>query len=346
MTGAPLTNGELLVGDARQLLRELPPSSVDCVITSPPYFALRDYGQPGQLGLEANVGQWVTGVADVCDELARVLKPTGVLWLNIGDSYSSHPKQGAVKKGLLLGPQRLAIELAERGWIIRNYIVWAKKNPMPSSVGDRFSNGHETVLFCVRSNRYFFDLDAVREAHRTPPQAKRPKAKNYQYLPDGAVPEGGQIDLNRGLSRLKARGLVGHPLGRNPSDVWHLSTAAYHGAHFATFPMALVERPLLATCPQKVCVACGAPWWREPVDRTRRPVQLGELRPDCDCGGETMPGLVVDPFMGAGTTALAAEQHGRRWLGIELNPGYADLTRQRIARARIQQPKEDKEKTP
>ncbi len=251
--------GQILIGDARKRLRELSAASIDCCITSPPYYQLRDYGQKDQLGLEATVDDWVNNLAGVCDDIARVLKPTGALFLNVGDQYSSHVQQGAAFKSLLLGPQRLAIELAKRGWIIRNYIVWAKKNPMPSSVADRFTSSHEVLLFCVRSRFYHFDLDAVREPHLTPSQPKRPKSADYQYLPTHAVPEGGLVDLNRGLGALKARGLVGHPLGGNPRDVWHLPTAAYHGAHFATFPVALVERPLLATCPEKVCVECGVP---------------------------------------------------------------------------------------
>jgi DNA modification methylase len=307
------------------------------VITSPPYYALRDYGRDGQLGLEPNVEGWVINLANVCDELARVLKPTGSLFLNVADGYSNHVRQGAAFKSLLLGPQRLAIELARRGWVIRNQIVWAKKNPMPSSVTDRFSNAYEVLLFCVRSRFYYFDLDAVREPHITPPQPKRSKSIGYQYLPDDAVPAGAQVDLNLGLSALKARGLVGHPLGGNPRDVWHLPTAAYHGAHFATFPISLVGKPLLATCPERVCQACGVPWKRQPANRTRKPVTLGALVPGCECASAWMPGVVLDPFLGSGTTALAAERHGRRWIGIELNPEYAELAEERLDRWRAEQ---------
>ncbi len=337
MSVAPLPTGQILIGDARQRLKELPEASIDCVITSPPYFALRDYGHDGQLGLEANVDGWVTNLADVCDEIARVLKPTGSLFLNVGDGYSNHVRQGAAFKSLLLGPQRLAIELARRGWIIRNQVIWAKKNAMPSSVTDRFSNANEVLLFCVRSRFYHFDLDVIREPHLTPKQPRRPKSLDYQYLPKHAVPEGAQVDLNMGLSSLKARGLVGHALGKNPSDVWQLPTAAYHGAHFATFPPALVEKPLLATCPERVCEACGVPWKRKPVDRSQQPPRLGALVPRCECNADHPPGVVLDPFLGSGTTALAAEKHGRRWIGIELNPEYAELAEARLERWRTEQ---------
>ena len=151
-----------LVGDAAKCLRELPPDSVDCIITSPPYFALRDYQESGQIGQEADIDGWVRELVAVAAECRRVLKPEGALWLNVGDGYSRHQREGAAKKCLLLGPQRLALALQADGWLVRNWVIWAKRNPMPSSVGDRLSNSHETVLLLTRSPRCFFDLDAIR----------------------------------------------------------------------------------------------------------------------------------------------------------------------------------------
>ena len=142
--------GHILLGDARERLAELTPGSVDCVITSPPYFALRDYGHPEQIGLESDVDGWVRALVAICRQLAHVLKPGGALWLNVGDGYSNHVRQGAPPKGLLLGPQRLALALAEDGWIMRNQIIWAKTNPIPSSVADRFSCGYEVLFLLVR----------------------------------------------------------------------------------------------------------------------------------------------------------------------------------------------------
>jgi site-specific DNA-methyltransferase (adenine-specific) len=337
--------GQILVGDAREKLKKIPDASIDCVISSPPYFQLRDYGQEQQLGLEATIDDWVAELDGICNQLARVLKPTGSLCLVVGDNYSSHASEGGAKKSLLLGPQRLAIALANSGWVIRNQVIWAKRNPMPSSVRDRFSSSYEVVLFCVRSSRYFFDLDAVRVPHTTPPQPKRPKARHYQYLPDEAIPDGQPIDLNLGLSAKKAAGEVGHPLGGNPRDCWHLATAAYHGAHFATFPLALVERPLLATCPERVCTGCGTPWEREPVDRRQRPPTLGPMRPTCSCDADWTPGVVLDPFMGAGTTAIAAEGHQRDWVGIELSPIYAGVANRRIQTWRKEQQRKQQKET-
>jgi DNA modification methylase len=333
---ARLPLGQIIVGDVRQRLVELPLSSVDTIITSPPYYNLRDYGHAKQLGLEADVDAWVDNLMGVCRSIAGVLKPSGSLWLNVGDSYSNHNRQGAAKKSLLLGPQRLILALAEDGWIVRNQIIWAKTNTMPSSVGDRLSCRYEMLFLLVRSPRYFFNLDAIRQPFKI--QAKRrPSAAGYRYLPDEVRPPDVGWDDNSGLSRMKVEGRVGHPLGANPGDVWQLPTACYRGAHFATFPVALVERPLLATCPEKVCARCGVPWQREPVDRNRQPVVIGGLVAGCDCGAGAVPGVVLDPFMGAGTVAIAAEKHGREWMGIELNPVYAALARGRLAEWRARQ---------
>lgn len=336
--------GQILLGDAREQLDKFPSASIDCVITSPPYYGLRDYGHPRQIGLERDVDAWVSEVVEVAERVARVLKPTGAMWLNVGDGYSSHAREGVAKKSLLLGPQRLAVALVHAGWSIRNQVIWAKTNPLPSSVGDRLSCGYEVLLLCVRSQRYYFDLDAIRVPLLTR-QPKRPSAARYRYLPDDAIPANGAIDDNRGLNRLKVAGRAGHPLGKNPSDVWHLPTAGYRGAHFATFPLSLVEKPMLATCPERVCEACGQPWRRQPVDRRRRLAVVGDLRPDCRCTAETRPGIVLDPFMGAGTVALAAEIHNRDWIGVDLNPAFVTLAESRLEAWRQQKAKQDKENT-
>jgi len=136
---------------------------------------------------------------------------------------------------------------------------------------------------------------------------------------------------NTGLDHLKRAGLVGHPLGKNPGDVWPLATAGYRGAHHAVFPERLVERPLLATCPEKVCSQCGRPWKREPIRTLGHLAVAGELLPTCQCNAESRPGIVLDPFMGSGTVASTATRLGRHWLGIELNPAFADLANERLS---------------
>lgn len=314
----------ILVGDALTRLRDLPDECVDCVITSPPYFGLRDYGVAGQLGQEAQVDAWANGIHKVCHELYRVLAPYGSLWLNLGDAYSAHARYGAAAKSLLLGPERVARLLLNDGWLLRNKVVWAKSNPLPSPSKDRLTNAHEFVYFLTKQPSYYFDLDAIREpltSHRKPSAGARTPQSALGVLAGG----------RDGLVAMGRKGLSGHPLGKNPSDVWQMGSSSYRGAHFATFPPELVRRPLLATCPLQVCTGCDQPW-----RRSLQPVTLigGQPQPrvfvPCSCQEPTRPGLVLDPFFGTGTVALMAQRYERDWLGIELNPDYVDLAKARL----------------
>lgn len=328
----------ILVGDVRQRLADVPAGSVDCVITSPPYYQLRDYGHGEQLGLETTVDEWAEALRDVLRDIGRVLKPTGVVWVNLGDSYSRHEKHGAPAKSLLLGPERFSLKLLDDGWIVRNKIVWAKSNPMPSSVRDRLSSTSEVIYLLTRSGSYFFDLDAIRTPHRSTraPRKESRSAPHIYPAPGAGAPAWGATG-NRALAELNDRGEVGHPLGKNPGDVWETGTASFRGAHFATFPIKLIERPLLATCPEKVCARCGRPWQRDPMRRLGQLAVRGELRQACNCDHGWRPGLVLDPFLGSGTVALAAIAHQRDWLGIELNPDYAAIAERRIAAVSLEQ---------
>jgi site-specific DNA-methyltransferase (adenine-specific) len=319
---------QILIGDAREVLPTLPANSVDCVITSPPYFRLRNYQEECQIGLEKHVDDYVHELLVVGRRLARVLKAGGSFWLNLGDTFSRGQPQGVREKSLVLAPERVAMALIEDGWVLRNKVVWAKTNPMPTSVRDRLSCTHEVVYFFVRERRYFFDLDAIRVPHRSKPSHPARHASMW------SVPESWRGPLtgsNTGLNRLKAQGLVGHPLGKNPGDVWHLATAGYRGAHHAVFPEKLVERPLLATCPENVCSRCGRPWTRDSVKTLGHLAVTGCLKPRCSCNTATRPGLVLDPFIGSGTVASVATRLGREWLGIELNPAFAKLTNERLS---------------
>lgn len=281
----------ILTGDAATRLAELPPESVDCVITSPPYFALRDYGHDDQLGLEATVDDWVAGLLPVFRQLGRVIKRTGSVWLNLGDSFSRHTKYGAPPKGLLLAPERLVLALAADGWLVRNKVVWAKSNPMPSSIQDRLTLTYEVVYFLSRSPRYWFDLDAIREPHRS---------------------GGGKAAAKVGYAKPTYRG-----------------------------PLGLVRRPLLATCPQAVCTACGQGWkrqytvrhlWNAKDQEATTTREAGDFI-RCDCEAPAVPGVVLDPFFGTGTVGAVACQNGRDWLGIELNPEYVRLAEDRLRSA-------------
>lgn len=318
----------ILVGDAYAMLRKLPDSFVDCVVTSPPYFRLRDYQHPGQIGLEEHVGLWVNALRTILAETKRVLVPTGSVWLNLGDRYSTG-RQGAPAKSMLLGPERLALALLDDGWVIRNKIIFAKRNPLPSPVRDRLSCTWEVIYLLVRQRQYFFELDGIRVPHTSTRRAAK-TSRAWSVPPEWRV----SPSSHSGLDALSATGRVGHPLGKNPGDVWRLSTASYRGPHHAVFPEALAEPPIKAGCPERRCTRCRCPWRRAIIRRLGQLAVRGRLRPGCGCRAASEPGVVLDPFMGSGTTAIAAERHGRNWLGIEINPAFARLAKARIEAAR------------
>lgn len=304
-------------GDALEVLRELADGSVDCCVTSPPYFGLRDYGVEGQLGAESSPAEFVEAMRAVFAEVRRVLADDGTLWLNLGDSYYSgrgnpgpnsadeknparrgwvrpvdRPGQSWAKPKDLLGiPWRVAFALQDDGWTLRNSIIWHKPNAMPESVTDRLSTRHENVFMFSKRARYWFDLDPIRERADT---ADRPGPRR-SYAPGSAS------SMNAGEHQTMKGPFAGLPLneaGKNPGDVWAIPTQPFPGAHFAVFPQALPERCILAGC-----------------------------KPG---------GTVLDPFSGSGTTGLAATKHGRRYVGIDLNREYLDLSlRTRLAQGAL-----------
>ncbi|GGK36489.1 methyltransferase [Pilimelia terevasa] len=310
----------LLRGDAVQVLAAMPPASVDCVVTSPPYWGLRDYAptgsQPGEVpyGLEPNVDEYVDRLVAVFAQIRRVLKPDGTAWLNLGDGYTAADrhtppvvgKEGEEGKRLpaknLVGvPWRTALALQSDGWWIRNAIVWAKTNPMPESVRDRLSCTYEMFFLLTASARYWFDLDPIRQPLLRPEAAdgsrvfggsrkgatggigataRRRGASKYSV--GSVMPRAGAVNLAPTGSRHTAA----HPRGKNPGDVWLLATRPYRGAHVAPFPVDLPMRAIAAGCPPG--------------------------------------GMVLDPFSGAGTTGLAALQLGRSYVGIDTVGAYHD----------------------
>lgn len=334
---APMTlpRNQIVVGDALDRLRRLPESSVDCVVSSPPYYSLRNYGADGQIGLERHVDEWIEQLAAISEQIARVLVPTGTFWLNLGDTYSGHPSQGAQRKSLLMAPERLALRLQGDGWIIRNKIVWAKPNPMPSSIPDRLNCTYEVIYVLARQPRYFFDLDAIRVPHwsavLTAGSGKPQAARNESWRGPNSMPA-------KGLHGIKASGRVGHPLGKNPGDVWTIAPGGFRSAHHAIYPLALAERMIAAGCPEARCAHCREPWKRNVIRGLGATAVRATLRPTCQCNATREPGLVLDPFMGSGTTAVAAEKLGRDWLGIELNPDFAAAARRRITDERRKPP--------
>jgi DNA modification methylase len=295
----------LLIGDALEQLRTLPDGSVDCIVTSPPYYGLRDYGAEGQYGLEETPAEYVETLRAVFTEARRVLADDGTLWLNLGDSYVCSPKGsesktngldgrsnhrttpagsggknggGLAAKQLLGIPWRTAFALQDHGWILRNEVIWSKPNAMPESVRDRLSTRHEHLFMFAKQPRYTFDLDAIRE-----PLA-RPEALSEGIVFGGSKGPGGNVSVY---------GAAGSTKGRNPGDVWEITTKPYPAAHFAVFPIDLPLR----------CIKAG-----------------------CRPGG-----TVLDPFSGSGTTGAAARQLGRRYVGIDLNPAYHELAKERFA---------------
>ena len=303
----------ILCGDALEMLRTLPDNSVHCCVTSPPYYALRDYGVDGQIGREDTPAQYVARLTDVFSEVRRVLRPSGTLWLNIADTYagkgnqgdSVDPKypngrtgqtvainrrvEGCKAKDMIGIPWMLAFALRDSGWYLRSDIIWMKANPMPESCKDRPSRCYEHVFLLTKSRSYYYDAAAIAEpvAESTPMRMRRKFGKN-KY--SAGIP--GQAHQHLNDYRPNGYAEEDIPLLRNKRDVWQINSVPYKGAHFAAYPPKLVETCLLAGCPQE--------------------------------------GIVLDPFLGSGTTAAVAKQMGRHYIGIELNPDYCELAKQRI----------------
>ncbi len=302
----------LLLGDAHDTLAQMPDGSVDCIVTSPPYYGLRDYGNPGQYGLEATPADYVETMRAVFSEARRVLADDGTLWLNIGDSYAypgtsgrqgskgqradrTHTAEGIrgtrtiPPKNLLMIPARVAIALQDDGWILRSEVIWAKRNLMPEAVTDRPTRAHEQIYLLTKSPQYHYDADAIREqSSKEQEEHNRRYARSYEAHTVRAAATGQPGNVNSvGIHSRPGKG------GRNARTVWTISQTPNPQAHFATFPMELPIRCIKAGC-----------------------------KPD---------GTVLDPFSGSGTSGEAARKLGRRYIGIDLNPAYHDLAKARFA---------------
>ena len=307
----------VIQGDCLEMLRTLPDASVQCCVTSPPYWGLRDYGVEGQLGLEATPDAYVQKMVEVFREVRRVLKDDGTCWLNLGDSYSGSgkgdnpngkqgtntgtrfdsPTSGTVPVGLkakdLVGiPWRVAFALQADGWYLRSDIIWHKPNPMPESVTDRPTKSHEYMFLLTKSERYFYDHEAIQEALTRPDEGGRKTPARFGGA-DKFVEAQKQSRLHSGNEYLgTANGK------RNKRTVWTIATQPYAEAHFATFPPKLIEP----------CILAGS----RPGD------------------------VVLDPFAGSGTTLYVAKELGRQYLGIELNPAYIELINGRLRQEVLQ----------
>ncbi|NLF84165.1 MAG: site-specific DNA-methyltransferase [Candidatus Gastranaerophilales bacterium] len=312
---------KMIVGDSLNSLRKLPEGVVDCVVTSPPYWALRNYGTNpvvwpdgwvGELGQEQSFEKYITHLCDIFDEVKRTLKDTGTCWVNLGDtyggscmglSYAGHCKgknsilpddlsympkvahsRGKYSKCLLMIPFRFALEMVNRGWILRNVIIWQKPNCVPHSVKDRFTVDFEYLFFFAKSQKYYFEqqIEPFKEStlERVKGKVNDNKGQYYQGI------------SKQNYENFKQKVLSGAVKGKNKRAVWNIATSPFRGAHFAVYPQKLIETPIQAGCPEG--------------------------------------GLVLDPFMGSGTTALVANRFNRNWLGIELNPEYAQMAQERL----------------
>jgi DNA modification methylase len=302
---------KVLIGDVIEQLKTLDDNLVDCVVTSPPYWGLRDYGVEGQLGLEKSPQEFIDNMVNVFREVRRVLKDDGTLWLNIGDSYSGSGKgpagnlgkkhnerhlehktgglvpEGTKPKDLVGIPWMLAFALRADGWYLRQDIIWAKPNVMPESVRDRCTKSHEYIFLLTKSPRYYYDHEAIKEPV-SEVSLKRAQSGWKSNRPSTKT-SAGRIDVVEMGTRFV------NPSGRNKRSVWFVPTASFKGAHFATFPTRLIEP----------CVLAGS-------------------RPG---------GIVLDPFFGSGTTGVVALQHNRKYIGIELNPEYAAIAEKRLQEA-------------
>ncbi|MCH2132026.1 MAG: site-specific DNA-methyltransferase [Pirellulaceae bacterium] len=235
-----LWQDQILCGDAYEQLQQLPDDLVDTIVTSPPYYRQRDYQSPQQIGQEASVDTYVDRLVAVFSECRRVLKPTGSLWMVLGDKYIN---------GCQLGlPWRVALALQEHEWILRSDVIWHKPNAMPSSVKTRPTTDHEYVFFMTQQQKYYYDADAIREPHVTFSKESRMRGGRGHFFQRGSTPEKGK---NRGDSNLHDGrwDQAFHPQGRNKRTVWSISLSKVREAHFAVFPESLVETCLKASCP-------------------------------------------------------------------------------------------------
>lgn len=375
-----IVRNTIFCGDALTVLKTLPDACIQCCVTSPPYYGLRDYGVSGQIGLEDHPSEYIAKLVEVFREVKRVLRPDGTLWLNIGDSYaggkrgradsgdggkfagpriaaSDNPTPAGFKsKDLMMIPARVAIALQEDGWWVRSSIIWQKPTAMPESVLDRPTTAHEHIFLLAKSERYFYDADAIREplkAKTLTTYGSKPHAQSNDAL--GLVKSD---NWGKSIEERKPRlNALGELAGANARSVWEIASEPFPGSHFAVMPTKLAQKCVLAGSSPIACEQCSTPWHRVYVTthhrNKREPahapfsgstktdstgwapahVATNTWEPTCKCSNNTGSGkcLVLDPFLGAGTVALVALEQNREFIGIELNPAYVSLASKRIA---------------
>ena len=306
---------KILQGNCIDKIKELDDNSIDCVVSSPPYFGLRDYGVDGQFGLEKTYHDYLANTVKVFEIFKPKLKDTATIWWNVGDSYSNHKdcksigqtlakgtsreKAHEIEKGkshtrdskllkasglkdkdLMMMPNRVAIALQDAGWYIRSEIIWHKPNPMPESVRDRPTSCHEKIWLITKNKKYYYDHEAIKEPAKDWGTRDRKKGSAFVDATPGRSKQTGGKDCNFAEK------------GRNKRNVWTITTKPFKDAHFATFPKDLIEPCIKAGCPEG--------------------------------------GIVLDPFGGSGTTGIVAALNNRKSILIELNKDYIDIANKRI----------------
>lgn len=314
---------QIICGDCLEVMKEMPDNSIHCCVTSPPYWGLRDYGVEGQLGLEKTPEEYVQKMVDLFREVKRVLRDDGTLWLNLGDSYASDFKgscgpsevqlsnagsrykmnqrlhHGLKPKDLVGIPWRVAFALQADGWYLRSDIIWHKPNPMPESVTDRPTKAHEYIFLLSKSQRYYYDAEAIKESCQSGPSDIKKMIESLPRIGGKHKTLTDPLSKASSTTNIGIKRSVGDPSGRNKRSVWTVATQPFPEAHFATFPPKLIEPCILAGCPEG--------------------------------------GIVLDPFMGAFTTAVTAYNLRRQYTGIEISPEYCAIGEERIRQATRQE---------
>lgn len=360
-----MESNQIFEGNTYEWAMKFPKNAVDVIVTSPPYWGLRDYDDDidtqvsgdftcdhktdgdvckdcgaflGPLGNEPNPAMFVDHIVDLMNRYKEVLKPTGSLWLNIGDTYAGEDIEGRVsgrKKSALHIPQRVYSRMVDEGWVLRDKVIWAKKvwmdddsqkgNGKPFSGSSRLAGQWEPIYRFTPREESHMDIDGNR---LMPPSYDGDMGKAVQ---DGKFRD--DIDAQAGSEDTR-RGRAYNPMGSNPSDVWLINTDGFEGDHRAVFPEELPARCARLTCPEKVCSNCGKPYEKTVHVENENTVTPGgdyaTYQDQCNCNADEEPGIVFDPFMGSGTTGLAASNEGFRWAGTELSEKYAGIARDRI----------------
>lgn len=313
---------QLVHGEAGSKLQVFPDNYFQCGVTSPPYWQQRDYNERNQMGREETPEEYVANLVKIMREVKRVLRPDGIFWLNIGDTYAQK-KIGNIKPRDLVGiPWLVAFALRDDGWYLRDDIIWAKTNPQPESVKNRTIRSHENIFMLTKSPNYYYDNEAIQEpqkeisikrAFSVNKVASRKDFKNPNYKISGEAQD-------RTYKKMRAEVEAGKEMMRNKWSIWTGSSSNYKGKHFATFPEWLVKPCILAGVSQKgCCPKCKKPW------------QKKRWEADCECGEQSREECwVLDPFCGTSTTGVVSLKYRANFVGIDVSEKYVKISRQRL----------------